>query len=193
VDVAANSIGTRHGGNGFEVRIRQGVVDTVAEILALGSDPGRTANTSSLFKTIDAGFERGKRILPNDSAAPQSLGWSAVATARLAQDLDAGFMAITLPEAVVVEGRERVGWWRIDPATGETIGVMDSGLHANGGEYQQLIQLMNALRTFLTTNARAIRIARRLPVLTPGQSLLLRTAVAAERALEAFAASRRPY
>jgi hypothetical protein len=45
-----------------------------------------------------------------------------------------------------VEGRERVAWWRVDPVTGETIGVMDSGFHANGGEYQHLIQLMNALR-----------------------------------------------
>ena len=192
MDVATNSIGTRQNANGFEVRVRQGVADTVAEMLTLGNDLSNSANTSFLFQANDV-FERGKRIVPSDAAALQSLGWPEDTAAILAQDLDSGFMAITLPEPVSVDGRERVGWWRVSPSTGETIGVMDSGFHAEETEYSKLIELMNALNNFLQTHASRIAAARRLPVLTPGQSLLLRAAVAAERALEAFASSRQPF
>lgn len=34
-----------------------------------------------------------------------------------------------------VNGQSRTGWWRVDPATGETIGVMDTGFHEGAGEY----------------------------------------------------------
>jgi hypothetical protein len=193
-DIAANSIGVRQGAgrSPFEVRLRQGVTDTVAEMLALGSEPGKAANTSSIFAAAGAAANGGRRIGPGDAVAVQSLGWPEDAAARLAKDIDAGFMAVALAKPLLINERERVGWWRVSPETGETIGVMDTGFHASE-EYSRLIQLMNALKNFLQTNARAIRLARRAAVLTPGQSWLLRAAVAAEQALEAFASSRRPF
>ena len=51
------------------------------------------------------------------------------AATRLAGDVAAGFLVVTLKRPVLVSGRERFGWWRIDPVSGETIGVMDSGFH----------------------------------------------------------------
>lgn len=50
--------------------------------------------------------------------------------ASLAESIGSGYVAVALGSPVEVSGRPRVGWWRIDPVTGETIGVMDNGLHA---------------------------------------------------------------
>ena len=71
--------------------------------------------------------------------------------------------------------------------------AMDTGLHAEESEYTGILEHINALKTFLANNADKIAQASKLKVLTPGQSLLLRAAVAAERALEAFANSRQPF
>lgn len=195
IDIASNPIGVRHtsGKSAFEVRLRQGVADTVAEMLALGGDPGKSANTASLFTNADTGIDRGKRLVPGDAAAVRSLGWPEDVAARLIGDLDAGFMAVTLHQPVSINERQRVGWWRVALETGETIGVMDSGFHAEESEYTGLLQHINALKNFLAENADKIASASRLRVLTPGQSLLLRAAVAAERAIEAFNNSRQPF
>ena len=123
----------------------------------------------------------------------RSLGWPEDVAARLIGDLDAGFMAVTLHQPVSINERQRVGWWRVALETCETIGVMDSGFHAEESEYTGLLQHINALKNFLAENADKIASASRLRVLTPGQSLLLRAAVAAERAIEAFNNSRQPF
>jgi hypothetical protein len=195
IDIASNPIAVRAGSatGQFQVRVTQGVTDTIAEMVILGGDPGKTANTSSLFVAAGNEADAGKRIGARDTGAIRELGWPEETAATLAEDIGAGFLAIALAKPVVIDGRERVGWWRVAPHTGETIGVMDTGFHAEEAEYSKLIQMMNALRNFLATNADKIQAARSLPSLTPGQSLLLRAAVAAERALEAFVESRQPF
>lgn len=131
IDVASNAIGVRLGAsrNSFEVRLQQGVTDTVAEMLTLGSDLRMAENTASVFAMTAAGPDRGMLIGPRNAAAVRKLGWPADAAARLAENIDAGFMAVALKEPVLLRERQRVGWWRVDPASGETIGVMDTGFH----------------------------------------------------------------
>jgi hypothetical protein len=36
---------------------------------------------------------------------------------------------------LVIEGKARLGWWRLDPRNGETLGVMDTGFHQAETEY----------------------------------------------------------
>jgi hypothetical protein len=91
----------------------------------------------------------------------QDLSWTADAAARLAMDVDAGFVVVALNQGVSINGRERVGWWRIDPTTGETIGVMDTGYNGSASEDAAIRERVNALRTFLDRHARKIREARR--------------------------------
>ncbi|MGB7295498.1 MAG: hypothetical protein WBC70_07900 [Candidatus Aminicenantales bacterium] len=43
--------------------------------------------------------------------------------------LDSGRIAVLPEKGVPWQGKERWGWWDIDPVTMETVGVMDSGLH----------------------------------------------------------------
>jgi hypothetical protein len=120
----------------------------------------------------------------------QKLDWPADTSARLAKDVDAGFIVVALDKPVPINERQRVGWWRVDPKSGETIGVMDTGYHASTSEDVAIRERVNALRTFLETHGRQIRAARRARRAgnaTPGQSRLLRVAERVEDAISAAA------
>ena len=42
-------------------------------------------------------------------------------------DLAAGNLVVLPAKTVTATGGQRIGWWRIDAATGSTVGVMDTG------------------------------------------------------------------
>ena len=57
-------------------------------------------------------------------------------TARhLRASVGEGWEAVISARAVEIAGAPRWGWWRIERASGRTIGVMDTGLHAATVEY----------------------------------------------------------
>src|SRR5262249_22509473 len=118
-----------------EVRVRQGVSDTVAEMVVLGADQGAAANTASVFSRLAADGVRGLLINAKDHAAAAALPWPDDELTRVAEDVDAGYMALVPRQAVPIEEEDHVGWWRVHPESGETIGVMDTGLHAAATEY----------------------------------------------------------
>ena len=189
IDVATNATGVHQGfdGSSFEVRLRQGVADTVAEILALGDEVRMAENAASLFA-----MSTGESVLiaARDTKAVQQLGWPEDVAARLVKDVDAGYIVVALDKPVPINGRERLGWWRVDPESGETIGVMDSGYHASTSEDVAVRERVNALRQFLETHGsriRAARRARRAGNATRGQRYLLRVAETVEDALSAAA------
>jgi hypothetical protein len=132
IDFAANPTGIRWGSGSpsFETRLRQGVADTVAEMLALGSDLSEAANTASIFAMLTGVDGDHQMALARDTASVRALSWPPDETARLMADISAGYVAVVPKNAVTLHGRERVGWWRIDPSSGATIGVMDTGYHA---------------------------------------------------------------
>ncbi|MGN6726515.1 MAG: transglutaminase domain-containing protein [Tepidisphaeraceae bacterium] len=113
-DIVANEMGVREGADARQVRLRQGVLDTTAEALLIGNC-GRVHNTSDLFTASPTSW---KTVRSADDAAIQSL--PADAQARMKQDLAAGYVVVapaTLPT-------DRAAcWWRIDPKTGQTLGI----------------------------------------------------------------------
>ena len=45
---------------------------------------------------------------------------------------------MVVPERpLVFEGKARLGWWRVNPSNGETLGVMDTGFHQDTTEYSE--------------------------------------------------------
>ncbi len=166
IDVASNSTSVNWGGgqDPFEVRLRQGVSDTIAEVLALGGDFRTTENTATIFAKAGDDPNRGKLVDAHDADAIRGLEWPEDAVARLSEDVNAGFIAVVLRQPISDGGRQRVGWWRIDPASGETIGVMDTGFHSGMDERVEteleIAQLRNALRNWMKDNAARIRAAR---------------------------------
>jgi hypothetical protein len=187
IDLASNASGVRQGAgvNAFSVRVRQGVADTVAETLALGGVPGSGEDAASIFGAEGFAPERSVLVRARDLQAVGRLGWPEDVSARLADDVGSGFATVAIKAPVTIRERERLGWWRVHPVSGETIGVMDDGSHG-AAEDAEMRHNVAAMRNFLNNNADAISQARQLRSLTPGQSQLLRTAQAAERAIAEF-------
>lgn len=48
---------------------------------------------------------------------------------RVREEVDHGYLAIVPQRPVHLAGLPRFAWWRIDPRSGETVGVTDDGLH----------------------------------------------------------------
>jgi hypothetical protein len=118
------------------VRINQGVADTLAEAMAVPG-PGPHMNVSNLV----------------DLAKNQGIDWQLVKNfednrwekwrlsedirQRIQESLTSGWSVVILERPLVVEGRARLGWWRVDLRNGETLGVMDTGFHQDTTEYSE--------------------------------------------------------
>jgi hypothetical protein len=134
LDIVANEVAVRPaaGTDAFAVRVAQGVADTAAEALALGggcAGCGPVANVSEL------------RLLAERVGVPwvpirqlEDPGWrevplSADARQRVDADVRAGYVVLIPPRSVA--GTGTTGWWRVDPRSGTTLGIMESG-HGQG-------------------------------------------------------------
>jgi hypothetical protein len=141
VDLAYNAVAVRPGADrpAFVVRVEQGIADTVAEALPFdGGGKTATVNTAWLFAL-------GNNAAPAKAGNDLPAGFSPDAAARVRQTTSAGAIALVTPAAAQVNGTARVGWWQVDPATGDTVGVVDSGFHAAMTERAQLEEKVNAL------------------------------------------------
>jgi hypothetical protein len=137
-DVVNNSISVNPGVkiSPASVRINQGVADTLAEAMAVPG-PGPHMNVSNLV----------------DLAKNQGIDWQLVKNFedkrwekwRLSEDIRqriedslADGWSVVVPERpLVLEGKARLGWWRVDLRNGETLGVMDTGFHQATTEYSE--------------------------------------------------------
>lgn len=117
--------------NAVEIRLRQGVFDTNAE--AFWWPTAHVRNTGEAYQSAQDWV-----ALTAGSPAVGRLQLPADARVRIAEALDSGFIVVT-PTAPA--GPERyVGWWRLDPRTGVTRGVVGSGW----GQCQEYAQLLRS-------------------------------------------------
>ena len=117
-DLIATAPGTTQQ-NGFGARLRAGVTDTNLEALLAASKKSRPESLA----VADA-FDRAPgswRIVRHANDLNDSV-LSADFAARVAEDLAAGFVALVPSDA-----RDAVGWWRIEPTTGATLGFGSRG------------------------------------------------------------------
>lgn len=157
VDLATNGGGSRPGASAeaFRLRVQQGVADTVAELMVVSLDLRGAPNTAALFAAngdaanwtvVDAG----------DVATAGRLGWPHEAEARLLEDIRSGFTAVVPKQPVTLGDRPRLGWWRVDPKTGDTVGVMDTGFRQGAPEDATVREKVKELQAWLTrTQAQA--------------------------------------
>lgn len=148
IDVASNETSPKRtdGASAFEIRLRQGVADTVAEILTLTADLESAENAAAIFAGAGEGPDATVLIRARDGEAVAKLEWPEDVAARLASDINAGYMALVPGKAVALNGKSRLAWWRVDPTSGETIGVMDTGFHGSATTEKAIIDdLMEVL------------------------------------------------
>ncbi len=129
IDIVANDMAVfpAEGIDSFAIRLEQGVLDTNAEVKAMGEE-GWIENTAVLYEKAK---EQGIRWVLLDSA--EDADWQKVTLppdvlTRIKNDVTEGY-AVFVPEKPVQLAEEpRTGWWRVDPRTGRTIGMGESGL-----------------------------------------------------------------
>ena len=126
----------------FLVSVQQGVIDTGAERLVLGN--GRPAfNTMDVFNAAAAAGVNPQLIRAGDPGlAGFAIGEDS--RARLKADLDSGFLAVVPGAPAGISSPSRTGWWRVRPDTGETVGVMDDGLHSSAAVDRAILEKMVA-------------------------------------------------
>jgi hypothetical protein len=137
-DVVNNSISVSPGSkiSPASVRINQGVVDTLTEALVVPG-PKPHMNVSNL---VDLAKNQGVdwRLVKNSEDKNWERWRLSEDTRQRIQDSLSGGWSVVIPERpLVIEGKARLGWWRVDPHNGETLGVMDTGFHQDTTEYSE--------------------------------------------------------
>ena len=62
---------------------------------------------------------------------------SEVAKGATKKDLKEGFLIVMPARPVALAGTDHFAWWRLDPATGATLGILENGYHGTATEYQE--------------------------------------------------------
>src|SRR5207253_783988 len=101
-------------------------------ILAGGNGP--VENTSEMLSASAAAGEQWLTIRDKKQLAGLSLPGDIAA--RIEQDLADGCVVMVPPKPGNVDGRSLISWWRIDPKTGQTLGINHQGW---GGELAENI------------------------------------------------------
>ncbi len=146
-DLVASSVDVlpRPGADPFSARLAQGVLDSAMEAMLL--DPsghvGIMENTSERFQRWDAPEAAWVRIGPPDHEALAGLvDLPEDAVQRIRQDLAEGRVVVAPRRAFEAGEGAGVGWWRVNPETGETLGVTGRG---TGGALSEYIKVGQAL------------------------------------------------
>ncbi|MCB0325291.1 MAG: transglutaminase domain-containing protein, partial [Bdellovibrionales bacterium] len=133
-------------GAGTGVQMLRGIADNMAETIAVGADPAiPVRSTYSVFRSA-ASQNIGKRLLtPSEAASVAELSLSPQALDRISLALAAGKLVVTPVGMVDIGGELTVGWYEVDPQSGETIGVMEDGSHGAIAEFAGRALLFVAL------------------------------------------------
>jgi hypothetical protein len=147
-DIVANEIGVAlTEEDGFAARLRQGVWDTNLEALLAGSRA--SANTALAYAASD-----GWRTLTATRRESNASSLGANADALLQRDLDRGYTVVAPGDRVVLQNAAFSGWWRIDPATGDALGIAGTGWGQSAPDYtMHLATFVEMAKPFVFTYA----------------------------------------
>lgn len=113
------------------IRLEQGVFDTNVEALLAGGDsPPNVADLMSMTGVDASSWE----TLSDAGQLGSASDWPADARSRLSLDIDRGFVAV-VPKSITTLPAM---WWRVNPATGLTLGIGDRGWGSAAVEDVQL-------------------------------------------------------
>jgi hypothetical protein len=124
-----------------EGQLVAGVTDHIAERFALESvadAPGIRRSSIGVGEVFEAAATQGIQTLVLQGSVPGSLPYGAMAAALIEAAVASGDAVVIPAQPVLIDDAARVGWWRIDPATGVTTDVMDDGSGQEVVEYTTL-------------------------------------------------------
>ncbi|HXE56026.1 MAG TPA: hypothetical protein VN541_23575, partial [Tepidisphaeraceae bacterium] len=124
--------------NAYAARARQGVIDTNAEALMM-SPCAVVENTAEMFDLRGSTGGPWLTVRKPDDPAWKAAQVSADVRARVDHDLAAGYVVVIPSKPVALQDRSSIGWWRIDPQSGQTLGMSDIGGGATMVEYALIV------------------------------------------------------
>jgi hypothetical protein len=132
-DIVNNDMGVRPSASdsAFSRRMVQGVADTVAEAWVLGA-LGPARNTSELFDRPQSMAEPAALVKPAGT-----IQWNSDDIRQRALADAADGCAVVVARTAASAGQpSQQAWWRVDIATGSTLGVLEDGAHGSLLEYR---------------------------------------------------------
>ncbi|HKZ92865.1 MAG TPA: hypothetical protein VJZ50_12070, partial [Candidatus Limnocylindrales bacterium] len=97
--------------------------------------------SGGVSRVFEAAAEAGIPTLVLQGSIPSGTTYDPVATALIDEALQAGDAVIVPAEPVAVAGRDRLGWWRVDPVTGAAADTMDDGSASQFTEESILVRM----------------------------------------------------
>jgi hypothetical protein len=131
IDIVANDVAVRLGSGvtPFLMRLEQGVLDTNAEafVLARAEAAEIHENTAEIFAQSERQGIEWLIIRSLNQSAWQNVELPRDVRVRIERDLAEGYAVLVPERAILLEGRPVVGWWRVDPRNGQTLGLGENG------------------------------------------------------------------
>jgi hypothetical protein len=121
--------------------VARGVLDGAIEDALIAGD-GLAVSTASVLAEARV---MGIAIAASAPQSVQAAGWPDDARARIHADQAPSVVVVAPASPVAIGGGTRTAWWRIDTATGEIVGVVDSGL--NGAQMMDEALLLGLILT----------------------------------------------
>ena len=122
-------------------QLQQGVRDTLAEsVVVRGTDAEAETASSNAAVFMDRSLAAGQSWSVIDDVDTLT-DWPEAARSQVRSDLDAGFLVVASTDA----SSAAAVWWRIDPATGATVGmgVLPGSGTARGQEMGEYMSMLN--------------------------------------------------
>ncbi len=128
VDIVANYVAARPGVDGFRTRIEQGVIDSAVEGV-VASQCADDRPCAGRHNASDATAASSDLIVVKDIGDPvwRGLQLDDRVRVQIEADVSSGFVALVPVDASSSSIAADAGWWRVDPGTGETLGVGNRG------------------------------------------------------------------
>ena len=126
-DIVINSVATHPTarGSGFSARLMQGVVDTNLEALVQGDSA--LGNAGTLMASSGQSQDAWLTIRATADLPPPNAPFSRPILGRIANALREGRVVVAPPSNTGIGTDGRLGWWEIDPQTGDTLGIGADG------------------------------------------------------------------
>jgi len=119
----------------FQLRLAQGVIDTNVESLLVKKKGEVGENTAELF---EESIHLGTKWIIIEDMQDQNRQRDQLTEddrALIERDLASGYVVVVPQERIQVEEKSLLAWWRINPKTGETLGICASGRGLQLAEY----------------------------------------------------------
>jgi len=140
----------------FQVQLEQGVLETVLEAREM-SDQERVISTALIFAEAKAQKINWLLIKNGEDRNWESVGLPPDIRARIEEDLTKGYWVIAPVRQVLIGGKPESAWWRLNPDTGNLLGLGASGMGQAMTQYAVKVNIVLQLKTAIQIYADIMR------------------------------------